>query len=233
VAKIDRHSGRVIWRLGGRRSDFAMGKGTQFSWQHDVRHLADGRMSVFDNGSDGFTTSEPQSRAIVLQVDHASRRVTLARAFEHARPVLAFAMGNVQMLPGGHVFVGWGTTQRMSELTAAGELVSEISVSRERESYRGFRLPWTGRPTEPPAITMVSDARSGRRTLCLSWNGATEVAYWQVLVGLAPLLMRPIGTFKRSGFETKARVPIPTGYAAAVALDSAGRQLGTSPTISF
>ncbi len=37
VYKVDRGSGKVIWRLGGKKSDFAMGPGTRFSWQHDAR----------------------------------------------------------------------------------------------------------------------------------------------------------------------------------------------------
>ena len=36
VYKIDR-SGKILWRLGGKHSDFAMAPGSAFAWQHDVR----------------------------------------------------------------------------------------------------------------------------------------------------------------------------------------------------
>ena len=35
--KADGESGEVIWRLGGKKSDFEMGPGTRFTFQHDVR----------------------------------------------------------------------------------------------------------------------------------------------------------------------------------------------------
>ncbi|MBV8280094.1 MAG: aryl-sulfate sulfotransferase [Verrucomicrobia bacterium] len=35
VYKIDRHTGSVIWRLGGKRSDFNLGLGVRFWYQHN------------------------------------------------------------------------------------------------------------------------------------------------------------------------------------------------------
>src|SRR5947207_7172252 len=35
--KVSRQTGRILWRLGGKRSDFAFGRGARFEWQHDVR----------------------------------------------------------------------------------------------------------------------------------------------------------------------------------------------------
>jgi hypothetical protein len=49
VYKIDRRSGEIIWRLGGKHSDFAMGAGATFAWQHDPRRQADGTLTIFDN----------------------------------------------------------------------------------------------------------------------------------------------------------------------------------------
>ncbi|HET6661789.1 MAG TPA: arylsulfotransferase family protein, partial [Rubrobacter sp.] len=46
VYKIDRNSGEIIWRLGGKRSDFEMGPGTRFAFQHDARRLPDGTISI-------------------------------------------------------------------------------------------------------------------------------------------------------------------------------------------
>src|SRR5262245_47832181 len=37
VYKLDRRTGSVVWRLGGRRSDFRPGPGATFAWQHDAR----------------------------------------------------------------------------------------------------------------------------------------------------------------------------------------------------
>src|SRR5512140_989829 len=42
IYKVDRSSGDVIWRMGGKRSDFAVAPDASFGWQHDVRRRSDG-----------------------------------------------------------------------------------------------------------------------------------------------------------------------------------------------
>src|SRR5207302_2224764 len=86
--KLDRRSGRVIWRLGGKRSNFALGAGARFAFQHDARQLANGSISVFDDGADYSQSVESQSRAIVLRVDSSRRTVDLAQSLEHHGPLL-------------------------------------------------------------------------------------------------------------------------------------------------
>ena len=49
IYAIDRATGELRWRLGGRRSDIAMGPGTAFEWQHDAEWLGGNRISLFDN----------------------------------------------------------------------------------------------------------------------------------------------------------------------------------------
>ena len=45
---MDRLSGQVIFRLGGTKSDFALGAGASFAWQHNP--IADGpnTLGIFD-----------------------------------------------------------------------------------------------------------------------------------------------------------------------------------------
>jgi len=50
VYKLDR-SGAIVWRLGGKSSDFDMGAGSNFAWQHDARRQPDGTLTIFDNGA--------------------------------------------------------------------------------------------------------------------------------------------------------------------------------------
>ncbi|MGZ8794209.1 MAG: arylsulfotransferase family protein, partial [Gaiellaceae bacterium] len=44
-------AGKILWRLGGRRTDFRLGPGVGFAWQHDARRLPDGTISLFDNSA--------------------------------------------------------------------------------------------------------------------------------------------------------------------------------------
>jgi hypothetical protein len=51
VYKVERQSGEILWRLGGKESDFKMGSGTRFAYQHDARRQRDGTITIFDNGA--------------------------------------------------------------------------------------------------------------------------------------------------------------------------------------
>jgi hypothetical protein len=105
-------TGGVIWRLGGKRSTFTMGPGAQFSWQHDARRLADGTISVFDDGA--APKVESQSRVEVLNVDVAHHTATVAHQLTHPQPLLAGSQGNAQFLDNGDAFVGWGQVNYVS-----------------------------------------------------------------------------------------------------------------------
>jgi len=218
VYKLDRRTGEVIWRLGGKRSDFAIAKEAEFAWQHDARSPRDGLITLFDNGSDGPTTSESQSGGLVLAVDMERKTASLKATYRHPR-MLATAMGNFQTLPNGHAVLGWGTEPRASEFSASGKLLADGQMPNGQQSYRAFRYPWPGSPAEPPALTASRDAHSGRTTLYVSWNGATDVSDWHVHAGSSPKELRRIGVAKRRGFETAIALG---GHASHVAVGAHG-----------
>jgi hypothetical protein len=219
--KVSRDTGRIRWRLGGKRSDFAFGPGARFEWQHDVREHANGLVSVFDNAA--APQEEPQTRALLLSLDTKRMRVSLEHAYTH-RPerVLSHFLGNVQVLDDGDVFVGWGGSPYITEFTRNGAIAFDARLPHGGQSYRAFRFPWVGRPAERPALA----ARA--HTLYASWNGATEVASWQLLEGATPSELRPGPTVPRDGFETALSAGLQTRSAAVVALDRAGAPLGRS-----
>ncbi len=231
VYKIDRRSGAVIWRLGGKRSDFAMGSGTQFSWQHDARRQPDGSLTLFDDGSDGSKPpTEARSRGLILEVNESDHTATLRRAYSHVGGILANSQGSMQPQPNGNVLVGWGDQPYFTEFAADGTMVLDASLPEGSSSYRTLRFPWHGRPTDHPAVaTAQSDA--GATTVYASWNGATEVAAWVVLGGDTPQALVPIGSRPRSGFETDIVVPGRPRTVAVQALDGSGTLLGQSSPI--
>jgi len=104
VYKIDRRTGAIVWRLGGKKNDFRLGPGARFAWQHDARRLPDGTISLFDN--EAAPRVGRQSRAIVLRLDLKRRRALLVRSFVHHPPLLAVDQGNAQLLPDGHFLIG-------------------------------------------------------------------------------------------------------------------------------
>ncbi len=230
--KVHRRTGAVIWRLGGKRSDFAVPPEARFSWQHDARNPLPGILTVFDNGSDGPTRSAAQSRALKLALDQRNRTVRLARSYEHPDPLLASSMGSVEILSNGHVVVGWGAEPFISEFTPDGAATADLRLVPGQLSYRGFRQPWLGAPASVPAVAVRRKPRTGARTLYTSWNGSTETAYWQVLMGRRASALAPVGTAPRTGFETAIALGTADGHVAVVALDRFGGRLAQSKTIA-
>jgi len=226
VYKIDRDSGKVLWRLGGKRSDFTIGPGARFAWQHDARHHGTRFVSVFDNAD--APQEQPQSRGLVLALDLKRMHAGLARSYVHRPRMLAHALGSVQVQTNGNVLVGWGTEPFYTEYGAGGEVILDAKLPHGGENYRTLRFPWSATPSEPPRLAV-----SGR-TLYVSWNGATGVHSWQVLAGSSPDGLSTVATVPRTGFETA--VPLPSSsyrYAAAVALERSGRQLGRSAPVEL
>ena len=229
--KLARATGEVVWRLGGKRSDFAMGPGAQFAWQHDGRWVAGDRLTVFDDGFDGRTRTHHLSRGLILAVDLAGRRVAVSRAYTSPARLLSSGMGNAQLLPDGHMLVGFGDDPYTTEFDETGAVVANLQMPPGQHSYRGFRLPWSARPAEPPAVAVRRDRSSDRATLYVSWNGATGVAAWQVLGGTRRSDLRPVGRAPRTGFETAVDLGRASGVAVAVAVDARGRELGRSAAV--
>jgi Arylsulfotransferase (ASST) len=231
VYKLDRRSGEVIWRLGGKRSDFKVDPAARFSWQHDARQLGDRLITLYDDGAGPGVATERQSRGLFLDVDTDRRTVALAREFRYPERLLSGAMGNVQELPNGHVLVGWGAQRFVTEFAADATPLAEASLTSGLFSYRAYRFPWTGIPHEAPALAAARDAASDRQILYASWNGATEVTHWRVDTGPSRDQLRPLGIARRQGFETAIPLGTNPGYAAVAALDASGRVLGVSPLI--
>lgn len=229
--KLDRRTGEVIWRMGGKHSDFAMTREARFAWQHDGRQLDARTFTVFDNGYDGTVRTHSESRGIVLDVDEPGRKVRLARAYYHPKTILVEAMGSVQLLPTGNVLVGWGSAPFVTEHTREGAVIWSVRMPKGEQTYRAFRVPWSGSPGGTPAIAAGRDALTGEAVLYVSWNGATGVHAWQVHSGPSPTGLRPAVIAHRHGFETAIRLQRESGYAAAVALDHRARPLGVTPTI--
>ncbi|HTS15690.1 MAG TPA: arylsulfotransferase family protein [Candidatus Sulfotelmatobacter sp.] len=229
VYKVDRGSGAVLWRLGGSRSDFRLGEGVRFAWQHDARWQGPGRMTIYDDGADGPPPQfETASRGILLDVDERAMSAALVRAWVHPARVLSSSQGSVRLMANGNAFVGWGNVPRFTEFDADGRLLLDGTFDG-KGSYRAFRFPWSARPADRPVVT-VAAAASGV-TAYASWNGATEVATWVVLGGASATALQPVATARRTGFETAIPLPAPRAFVAATAMSAGGARLGTSDAI--
>jgi hypothetical protein len=227
VYKLDRRTGAILWRLGGRKSDFAMRPGTKFAWQHDVRRRDDGTISLFDNSA--IPKVADHSRALVLKVDEQAKVASLVRAYTHPAKLLSPHQGDLQLLPNGDAFVGWGGKPYFTEFDSGGRVVFDAHLT-VGDTYRAYRFPWTGQPAKPPAIA-ARGGDGGRVTVYASWNGATGVDSWEVLAGDDRKHLHHVATASKDGFETAISVETDARYVAVRALDDARKPLATSAPV--
>jgi hypothetical protein len=227
--KLDKRTGGMIWTLGGKHSSFKLPREAGFAFQHDVRVRSHGDqiVTVFDDGA-GPPVVHGESRALTLKLNPRDGTGKVLKVYSHDPPLVAWYEGDVEELPNGSHFVGWGSIPFFSEFDRSGREVLDGRFVSGNSSYRAYRLPWTGRPTTAPSVAAVASGTSTR--VYASWNGATEVASWQVLAGTSPGALRALGTGKRYGFETQLTIPA-TSYVAVKALDAHGRVLATSSTV--
>jgi len=225
VYDVDRRSGAIVWRLGGKDGDFALGPGASFHDQHDARWVRRGRtLTLFDNSARGV---RPASRAIELRLDLARRRATLVRALRHG-DLLAATQGSATLERGGAMFVGWGSQGVFSDVAADGTLRFDARLPRGYDSYRAYRQPWQGRPTTRPSVAAT---RSGSRLrVYTSWNGDSAVTRWRVLAGPSARRLRPVGRpHAWTGLETALTIAARDRAVVAVAaLSASGRTLARS-----
>ncbi len=223
VYKVDRKSGEVLWRLGGKKSDFAVDPAASFAFQHDVRRRPDGTITMFDNNA-AVPGAQTLSRGLRIKLDMKMRRASLVVEYPAPTPRTGWAMGNVQQLEDGGVFIGWGTDGSFTELGPDGSVRLDARFAEGSVSYRAYRFELDARPKGRPATWVVQNG-DGTMTVYVSWNGATDVATWQVVAGPDRGSMKPVTTARRTGFETAITVPTMNGYVSVIALDAHKKQV--------
>jgi hypothetical protein len=210
------------------------GPGTRFAYQHDARRQPNGTITIFDNGNtileNGIPKAVEESRGIVLELDEEEMSATLVREYTHPDKLFADASGNMQVLPNDNVFIGWGRALVFSEFSKDGELLFSASFPTNG-SYRAFRFPWSGHPSDRP-VAVAERASEEEVRVYASWNGATQVTTWEVLAGSSPNQLESLGSVRWDGFETAMLVRTNAEpYVVVRAKDRSGRVLGTTEPV--
>lgn len=136
VVKIKRNTGEVMWKLGGKNSDFPITSAQQFLRQHDASVIQEeGHTTIMlvDNGLRGTRES---SRILEIELNEGTK--TIAGYKEFAVPnVFIEYMGSVQKR-GDTYFIGGGSSETVLEYNyLTGERLFEMDLSHY--SYRAFK----------------------------------------------------------------------------------------------
>lgn len=229
VYRIDRHSGAVLFRLGGTKSDFTLGPNVAFAWQHNPTSVDDhGLIRIFDN--EASPSVLPYSRVIWVRHDDKNKTATLERWFKHPDNLQAGSQGNAEALDNGDTFVEWGALPRFSEFDGNNDLIYDGALPTTYNSYRGYRHEWHAQPDTSPTATATRND-SGDAVVHAVWNGATEVATWDVIDAVNRAGHGPVASAPWNGLDTAISVNEVVDSIIVIARDSNGREIGRSGAV--
>jgi hypothetical protein len=225
--KVSLKTGKVIWRLGGKHSDWKLSNDARFAFQHDVVLRKGAKVSMFDNHAAAFNGTG--ARGLLLQLDTRSHTATKIASFAPSTPREAPSQGDVEHLGNGDWLVGWGVSPFASEYGPGGDLKWAATLpSMSFQSYRTFR--WHGYPGRPPALVASRDA-GGTVTAFASWNGSTEVRSWVLMGGSRSGHLHKVGEAAWDHFETKLKAKASDPLVRVLALDADRKVIGVSPVV--
>lgn len=202
------------------------------------------------------------ARGIHFSYDEMAKTTQLISQAVPLNHTTSRSQGSVDLLPNGNWLIGWGDQPVMSEYAPSGPVLGNatgaekngtetpglaaagaqnltmlwsaqfgaVAAGADVQTYRVHRANWNGFPTTYPNLT--AEANGTATNLYMSWNGATEVATWEVFgsndtSGGAGVI---IANATRTGFETVVNVAAGKQHSVyqVRALDKNGTAIGIS-----
>ena len=189
LTKINRETGEIIWRMNGDNNQFTFVNDNivkHFSQQHDLRRIANGNITIFNNGN---KLAPEISSAKEYHLDEVNKIATLVWYYEHPdvgnNKVFARASGSAQRLPGGNTIICWGTIffnkniPSMTEVDSNKNIVWEMTFDEEgQKSYRTYKFEFIRCP-QPPDSTLSATTLSTDSVL-LEWGNSNNSSSYLV-----------------------------------------------------
>lgn len=237
IYKISGKDGSIIWRLGGKRTDFKLDPAAEFAYQHDARWFGDEKqdhITLFDNGPHGDIS---YSRGMLLAVDQDAKTVSLVTEFRNGPSTFGQFEGNLQPInpgdPNTNFIVGFGLEPYFTEFSSNGTVLLDVQFATATvvNNYRTYKLPWQGKPLDNPSIHWAS----GTGKVHLSWNGATDHENWILYTAdtaNATTWTNISAPITRTGFETEIDISAANpSLLRAIAVNADGKKLGWTDAV--
>lgn len=149
ITKINRTTGNIIWRLGGKENQFIfLNEPYIFRGQHDIRRHANGNITLFDNAQH---TIPHGARGIEYALDETTLTAELVWSYMLDSNIVSYATGNTHRVESSRTLINYGNRQLDSDVAfsfvdSLNNLISELIFSDSSASYRIFfypTLPWS------------------------------------------------------------------------------------------
>lgn len=132
VIKINRHTGDIMWRLGGKNSDFPLNAEQVFLRQHNATMYKDGTLLLFDNGEKPVRSF---SRVLEFKLDEQKKVVTGFKAYDIPEP-LAGSRGSVEKIGDNYLICGGSANYVLLVNSITG--VKKMELKSTQPLYRAY-----------------------------------------------------------------------------------------------
>jgi hypothetical protein len=145
--------------------------------QHNKQH---------DSPDPDFDGDINEAKVAAINGTDPDYSVRVIMSYDSPTSIRASSQGSMQLLPQGpgedpRVLVGYGLDAAWTEFDSRGNVLCDAHYGSrtkfetgDMQSYRTYKLPWTGRPSWKPAVKLEWNK------LWVSWIGATDIAEWSL-----------------------------------------------------
>ncbi|OGU54915.1 MAG: hypothetical protein A2V66_02075 [Ignavibacteria bacterium RBG_13_36_8] len=176
--KINRQTGEIIWRLGGRNNEFMfINDNIPISYQHAF-YPVEGNPNyyiIYDNGN----KRENFTRVVEYKID--TQNMTAEKVWEYRADPDFFTQraGNAQRLSNGNTFINMERPQhpKALEVTPDGQIVYQANLSPQLEAHQAYRFEWEGIAERP---YLLSEPMLGSVRLIFNKFGDKNVEHYNI-----------------------------------------------------
>ncbi len=157
VTKINRQTGAIIWRFGGKRNQFTFINDpySGFNGQHDARRISNGNITLFDNGKTGNPVQP--ARGLEYNLNLQNYTATLVWSYAYSPSSYSMFMGSTRRMPNGSSIIGWGRLQNKNTVFTVvkpdGSLVLDVQTPENVFSYSAYHFPSLPWQLNRPVVT--------------------------------------------------------------------------------
>ncbi len=225
--KINRQTGEIIWRLGGKNNQFNFINDTdQFSYQHDFRPVPGkpDHYTLFDNGNQREIKF---SRVIELKLDTVNMIAEKVWEYRPSPDWYSRLMGNAQRLSNGNTLINWGdpALPKITEISSDTLLVYEADFAPKMNNYRTFRFEFGGSMLVP---YLIAEPYPDRVRLLFNKFGDYGVDYFKIYGGEDPEQMEWIDSTSGTWIDLMDLADSRYYYLEVTAVDTSGLESGPS-----